>query len=432
MLFFLILLLSMMRDAAIPTRLPRVFSVMLKPVGSQCNLRCSYCYYLDKTLLYPQEPGRPAHGVMSDRTLREFIEQYIKANEADVINFCWHGGEPLMAGIDFFKRALKYQKKYGQGRKIENSLQTNGLLMNPNWCRFFHENQFLIGLSLDGPEDIHDSHRKTTAGGPSFKRVMRAVDMMNQYKVDFNTLSVVNKNCEGRGAEVYQFFKGIGSQYMQFIPIVEMLSPEQVAQLGQRERVISPQEACANPQAHLAPWSVSPLGYGQYMCDIYDEWIKEDVGRYFVQLFDATLANEFGAPPLLCAMSEICGLAPILEQNGDMYACDHFVYPENLLGNVRSRSVAQMQGSSPLYKFGISKATTLPEPCLSCEHYRLCTGGCLKHRFVQVEGEQYPHNYLCEAYKLFFSHVKPSMQFMSAQLKQGRSPMDVMQKFAAR
>ncbi len=396
---------------------------MAKPVGSQCNLRCAYCYYLDKALLYPTEDGSFKQQLMSDRVLRDFIEQYISTTESEVVTFCWHGGEPLMAGMDFYKRVIKYQKKYSAGRQIENALQTNGLLLNQEWCRFFHDNNFLIGLSLDGPAEIHDSYRKTQGGGPTFSRVMRAIENMTKLRVEFNTLSVVNRLCEGRGAELYRFFKSIGSHYMQFIPAVDLLTEENIPHLGNRSRLTGPHGAA---QAQLAEWSVSAEGYGRFMCDIYDEWVKSDIGSYYVQLFDATLANTVGAQPGICSMAEICGHAPTLEHNGDLFTCDHFVYPEYMLGNIKSRSLAEMQSSQQLFDFGVAKATQLPKPCRTCSYYKLCTGGCPKHRFVAAEGEDIPHNYLCEGYKIFFEHSKPTMEQMASLLRRGEAPANIM------
>ncbi len=409
--------------------LPRNFSVMVKPVGSQCNLRCAYCYYLDKSLFYPSDDGKFKQTLMSDRVLREYIEQYFDANDSEVVTFCWHGGEPLMAGMDFYKRALKYQKKYGKGRKVENALQTNGLLMNQEWCRFFHDNLFLIGLSLDGPAEIHDNYRRTLGGGPTFTRVMRAVENMAKHRVEFNTMTVVNRLSEGRGAELYKFFKAIGSHYMQFIPAVDLLSDEQVAHLGDRQRLLGAHQAIAMPEnSHLSEWSISAEGYGRFMCEVYDEWIKKDVGRYYVQLFDATLANYYGAMPGLCSSAETCGNALVVEHNGDVYSCDHFVFPEYLLGNLKSRHISEMQSSPELFHFGIAKAANLPSNCRSCSHYKACKGGCPKHRFVPIEGEKTPHNYLCAGYQLFFEHVRPSMERMCSLLHRGESPMKIMEE----
>ncbi len=404
--------------------LPPHFSLMAKPIGSQCNLRCSYCYYLDKSLLYPSIEGQAPTKLMSDSLLRNYIQQYIEATQSEVINFCWHGGEPLIAGLDFYKRAIKYQNKFARGRKIENTLQTNGLLLNAEWCKFFREHQFLIGISIDGPEDIHDAQRKSVGGGPSFARVMRGIELMRKHSVEFNTLSVVTKLSEKRGKEIYRFLRNIGSHYMQFIPSVDLLSDEPIAELGGRYRQIGPQQVS---KARIADWSVSPLGYGKFMCEIYDEWIKRDVGSYFVQLFDATLANHYGAPPAVCYMAQTCGHALVMEQGGDIYSCDHFVYPEYKLGNIKTHKLAEMQSSAQLFDFGTSKARHLSSLCKSCEDYKICRGGCPKYRFVYLQGDSEPIHYLCPSYKYFFKHVRPSMQRMCELLRQGKSPMDIMQ-----
>ena len=303
------------RDAEKQTG-PVAFSTMLKPAGSACNLDCHYCYYLDKAVQYG---GRQA--VMPDELLERYIRQYIEANDVPTVTFCWHGGEPLLLGIDFYRRALALQQKYADGKRIENTLQTNGTLIDEAWCDLFAANNFLVGLSLDGPEDLHDAFRRTKGGRPTFRRVMQTVEMFRARGVEYNTLSVVNRLSEGRGAEIYRFFRDtVRSRYMQFLPAVEHVVD---VEGFHRPLIVSPERE----GARLAEWSVTADGYGQFLCDVFDEWVVGDVGQVFVQMFDATLAQWCGVQPGVCSMGETCGDALVVEHNGDVYSCDHFVYP---------------------------------------------------------------------------------------------------------
>ncbi|MFI3322813.1 MAG: anaerobic sulfatase-maturation protein [Rikenellaceae bacterium] len=398
---------------------PKSFTTMVKPIGSNCNMRCTYCYYLDKGLLYD---NLAPSTVMTDKVLREYIAQYIEANDVDTITFCWHGGEPLLAGIKFYEKAMQYQKKYAKGKKIENTLQTNGLLINDDWCKFFHDNDFLVGLSLDGPEDIHDAYRKNVGGAPTFSKVMRAAERLTYNKVEFNTLSVVNNLCAGRGKEVYNFFKSIGSHYMQFLPAVEFISPEQLESLGGRGRILSPEQAGSGV---VSEWSTDALDFGRFLCDIFDEWIKTDVGTYYVQMFDVTLANWYGVKPGLCAFSKSCGDGLVVEFNGDVYSCDHFVYPEYLIGNIETDHLRSIYSSKQQFRFGVAKRNNLPDSCTRCKYYFACTGGCPKHRFGRTESDP-KANILCEGYKMFFEHVHPYMDKMAALLRSEQAPAKIM------
>lgn len=378
---------------------PRRFGIMIKPAGSTCNLDCSYCYYLDKAVQYG---GREA--VMSPELLEMLVRQYCEACEADELSFCWHGGEPLLLGVDFFRKAMELEAKYSGGRKVNNTIQTNGTLLNAEWCRFFAKNGFLVGISLDGPKDIHDSYRLSKSRKPTFDKVMEAVRLLRVYGVEFNTLSVVSARCEGRGAEIYRFFRDIvKSRYMQFLPAVEHV----VDMPGYLRPVIVPPE---KEGARLAPWSVSAEGYGKFLCDIFDEWSRQDVGRVFVQMFDATLAGWCGVQPGVCSMGETCGENLTIEHNGDVYCCDHFVYPHYLLGNIREHSLREIFDSAARVQFGLDKRNTLPAECLKCEWYRACHGECPKHRFGQK-------NYLCDGLRAFYAHVAPAMTAWAASLK---------------
>ncbi len=397
---------------------PKAFTTLVKPVGSACNMRCTYCYYLDKGLMY--DTKQP---MMSDALLKEYIAQYIEGNDVDTVIFCWHGGEPLLAGLPFYEKAMKYQQRYAKGKKIENTLQTNGILVNDDWCKFFKANNFLVGLSLDGPEDVHDAYRHNAGGGATFSKVMKAVERLTYHGVEFNTLSVVNDKCTGRGVEIYNFFKSIGSKYMQFLPAVEYVSAENLSSLGGRGRILSPED---NSGA-VSDWSVTSLAYGEFLCDIFDEWIKKDVGEYFVQMFDVTLANWYGVKPGLCAFAKSCGDGLVVEHNGDVFSCDHFVYPEYSLGNIKDEELRVMYSSKKQFRFGVNKRSGLPTSCIRCRYYFACTGGCPKHRFGSTP-ENPKANYLCEGYKVFFEHVHPHMDKMCALLRNNMPASDIMKE----
>ena len=392
---------------------PPAFATMVKPVGSACNLDCAYCYYRDKAEIYSSRQA-----VMSTDVLESYIRQYLETVNLPVVTFCWHGGEPLLAGIDFYRKAVELQQRYAAGRQIENTLQTNGVLVNDEWCSFFRENSFLVGVSLDGPKDIHDAYRRDCGGIPTYDRVIAAVEKMYRNNVEYNILATVNSMSEGRGREVYGFLRGI-SNFIQFLPVVEYVQMRE----GKRPLIVSPDAEDAVP----APWSVSAKGFGKFMCDVFDEWIKCDVGSRFVQLFDVTLANWCGVPPSLCAFCETCGDAPVVEHNGDVYSCDHFVYPEYRLGNIMSSTLADMYTSQEHQAFGRDKREALPMECKRCAYSFLCRGECPKHRFaVARNGEPYM-NTLCEGYKEFFRHSDPYMRHMKMLLQKECSPMEVMQ-----
>ena len=357
------------RDAEKQTG-PVAFSTMLKPAGSACNLDCHYCYYLDKAVQYG---GRQA--VMSDELLESYVRQYIEANDVPTVAFCWHGGDPLLLGLGFYRKAMALQKKYADGKRIENTLQTNGTLVDGEWCDLFAENNFLVGISLDGPQDIHDAFRVTKGGQPTFERVMRTIGMFRERGVEYNTLSVVNRLCEGRGAEIYRFFRDtVRSRYMQFLPAVEHVVD---VEGFHRPLIVAPERE----GARLAEWSVTAGGYGQFLCDIFDEWVVSDVGQVFVQMFHASLSQWCGVQPGVCSMGETCGDALVVEHNGDVYSCDHFVYPEYKLGNIRETPLVEIYRSKKRRDFGLAKRNALPAECLRCRYYFACRGECPKHRF---------------------------------------------------
>lgn len=391
--------------------------VMLKPIGSKCNLDCDYCYYLEKANLYKNE--EKAH-VMSEKLLENFVKQYIESQTMPQIMFTWHGGETLMRPLSFYKKAVELQKKYGRGRQIENSLQTNGTLLNDDWCKFFKENNFLIGISIDGPQEFHDEYRRDKMGRPSFHKVMKGIRVLQKHGVEYNVMAVVNDYNSEYPIEFYRFFKEIGAQFIQFTPIVERLrqtdSPLKLATAEDDSQT-----------AKLAHYSISPEKWGSFLCAVFDEWIKEDVGRIFVQIFDSTLANWVGEQPGLCTMAKTCGHAGVMEFNGDVYSCDHFVFPEYYLGNINVSPLASMMYSERQLKFGNDKFDRLPKQCRECEFLFACYGECPKNRFVNDKYGNPGLNYLCEGYYTFFKHVAPYMDFMKGELMAKRPPANVME-----
>lgn len=408
-------------DDAVRLGGPLQFNIMLKPAGSLCNLDCSYCYYLDKDKIYGGREPR-----MSEEMLELCIKEYIEANDVQEIVFNWHGGEPLVMGLDFYRKAVEFEKKYGADKKILNTLQTNATLVTQDFASFFKDNNFLLGVSIDGPEDIHDKYRKDKGGAPTFARVMRGIEILYRNGVEYNTMSTVNKACEGRGAEVYDFLKRLGTRYMQFMPVVEHvrypLRPSEKPQRGARPVIVSPYEE----GAELAPWSVRPREFGKFMCDIFDRWVLTDVGRYFVNLFDCTLSSWCGSRPGTCAYAETCGGNSVIEHNGDLYVCDHFVYPEFKVGNIKETSLRELMRSPMQEDFGISKRNGLPAKCLRCKWWFACHGECPKHRFNRTESGETGLNVLCEGYQLFYSHVAPYMDRMKELLLQGKAPAEIM------
>lgn len=391
----------------------RIFGTMVKPAGSACNLDCAYCYYLDKAAIYGGREPR-----MDFDLLERYIQQYIEGTDADTVTFVWHGGEPLMAGYDWFVRAMELQQRYAAGKRIVNTLQTNGTLVDERWCDLFRANNFLIGVSLDGPQDIHDAFRRNRRGEGTFDRVMETVDMMRRHGVEYNILATVNARSAGRGAEVYRFLRSV-TDFIQFLPVSEHVIMEQGAA---RPHIVPPATEGAVP----APWSVSAAAFGEFMCDVFDVWVREDVGRCFVQLFDATLANYMNVPPGVCSMCETCGETLVVEHNGDVYPCDHFVYPEYLLGNIGHATLRDIFGSERQLQFGLAKRNTLPRECLRCQYRPLCHGECPKHRFATAKSGETGLNALCAGYKLFFRHTQLYMERMRHLLMKQQPPAAIM------
>ena len=387
---------------------PAAFNIMLKPAGSLCNLGCAYCYYLDKADIYGGREPR-----MSPEMLETVIREYIAANDVPEVTFNWHGGEPLVLGLDFYRKAVELERKYADGKTVFNTLQTNGTLLTPEWADFLRENRFLVGISIDGPRDIHDKYRKDRGGAGTFDKVVRGIALLRACGVEFNTMSTVNKVSEGRGLEVYRFLQSLGSRYMQFMPVVEHVKGG---------FIVDP----VTEGARLAPWSVSSRGFGQFMCDIFDDWVRNDVGRTFVGLFDATLANWCGVMPGTCAYDRTCGGNSVIEHNGDLYPCDHFVYPRYRLGNIAETPIRSMMESPRQVKFGIDKRNSLPAKCFRCKYLHLCNGECPKHRFHRTEAGETGLSALCEGYYRFYEHTAPYMGKMRELLQQELPPAYVI------
>jgi uncharacterized protein len=389
---------------------------LAKPIGPICNLDCKYCFYLEKESLYPQV----AKWSMRDDVLESYIRQYIESHDTPVISFAWQGGEPTLLGVDYFRRVVELEKRYANGKQIENAFQTNGVLLNEVWAEFFKENRFLIGISIDGPRELHDAYRVDKGGKPTFDRVVRGIETLKQHGVDFNTLTTVHRANAEQPLEVYRFLKECGSGFMQFIPIVERIAHETTAD---GLHLISPDFA---GQAKVAPWSVEPLQFGKFLCAIFDEWVRKDVGRYYVQLFDISLEMWAGMEASLCIFRRTCGDALAIEHCGDLYSCDHFVYPKNRLGNIMESPLEELVESEQQRHFGEAKASTLPEYCLNCDVRFACNGECPKHRFLKTPDGEPGLNYLCAGYKLFFHHADPYMRFMTSELRSQRAPANVM------
>ncbi len=382
------------------------FYVMAKPIGSSCNLSCRYCYYLSK-----------GKGKMDEQLLEAFIQQYIEAQTQPEILFTWHGGEPLLLPISYYQRALEIQQKYAHGRVIDNCLQTNGTLLTDEWCQFFKANHFLIGISIDGPEHFHNTYRQ------DYQSTLRGIRLLQQYDIAWNAMATINHQNADHPIEFYRFFKELGCQYLQFTPVVELVK-NQLSLEGAAQAIEGAAQAIVHPSIEVTPESVTPQQWGTFLVRLYDEWIREDVGNIFVQLFDATLANWVGAEPGVCSMSTYCGLSPALQPDGSLYSCDHFVFPSYKLGNIRQQTIAEMMYGPRQHRFGLEKRDGLSVRCQNCDYLFACHGECLRNRFLPNH-----ENYLCAGYHQFFEHVTPTMDFMAVELSAGRAPANVMNLF---
>lgn len=388
--------------------------VLAKPVGASCNLRCKYCYYLEKSHLYRNAPAR----VMSDELLERFVQEYIQAQTMSQVLFTWHGGEPLMRPLSFYRKAVALQEKYAFGRQIDNTIQTNGTLLTDEWCEFFKEHNWLVGISIDGPQEFHDEYRRTASDKPSWQKVMRGIRLLRKHGVEWNAMAVVNDFNAGYPLEFYHFFKKMGAKYIQFAPVVERMA----AHSDGRHLATLVDQECP-----VADFSVSPAQWGDFLCAIFDEWVRHDVGQTYVEIFDCTLANWVGERPGICVYAKECGHVGVMEFNGDVYSCDHFVFPEYKLGNIRDRTLVEMLYGEQQRQFSCLKHASLPKQCKECEWEFACHGECPKNRFVN-DRYGYPGlNYLCSGYRHFYEHVAPYMDFMKKEFMNQRPPANVME-----
>ena len=388
--------------------------VMLKPAGAHCNLACKYCYYLEKNKLYPTAQRH----LMSDEMLEQFTREYIEAQTMNQVLFTWHGGEPLLRSIDFYRKAISLQQKYAGGRRIDNVIQTNGTLLTDEWCEFFAQNHWLVGISIDGPQPDHDHYRLTAAGKPSWKKVMQGIKLLKKHGVEWNAMAVVNAYNANHPLEFYRFFKENGCQFLQFTPIVERLTRHEdgrtLASLADKVEI------------SLSEASVAPEQWGYFLCAIFDEWVRKDVGKIFVEIFDCTLANWMGISPGICAYSKECGHAGVMEHNGDVYSCDHFVFPEYKLGNIRDHSLIDMLYGEQQQEFSRLKHSSLPRQCKECDMEFACHGECPKNRFMKDKYGDSGLNYLCPGYYHYYQHVAPYMDYMKQELMAQRPPSNIM------
>jgi uncharacterized protein len=388
--------------------------VMLKPAGAHCNLACKYCYYLEKNKLYPTAQRH----LMSDEMLEQFTREYIEAQTMNQVLFTWHGGEPLLRSIDFYRKALSLQQKYAGGRRIDNVIQTNGTLLTDEWCEFFAQNHWLVGISIDGPQPDHDHYRLTAAGKPSWQKVMQGIKLLKKHGVEWNAMAVVNAYNANHPLEFYRFFKENGCQFLQFTPIVERLTRHEdgrtLASLADKDEI------------SLSEASVAPEQWGYFLCAIFDEWVRKDVGKIFVEIFDCTLANWMGISPGICAYSKECGHAGVMEHNGDVYSCDHFVFPEYKLGNIRDHSLIDMLYGEQQQEFSRLKHSSLPRQCKECDMEFACHGECPKNRFMKDKYGDSGLNYLCPGYYHYYQHVAPYMDYMKQELMSQRPPSNIM------
>lgn len=386
-------------------RTPAAFQVITKPSGAACNLSCRYCFYLSRESLYPGSGSR-----MSDDLLESYIRQHIEAHSAPEITFNWQGGEPVLMGLDFFLKAVRLQQKFIKpGARILNTLQTNATILNREWCRFLRDNEFLVGVSLDGPRADHDAYRCDRTGAPTFDRVMAGIELLREHQVEFNVLSCVHAENAGRGLEVYRFLRDeVRAPVVQFIPVVERVDGSEA----------------------LSSHSVTGRQYGEFLISVFDEWVRRDVGSMFVQIFDVALGIWFGWPSTLCVFAETCGEAPALEHNGDLFSCDHYVDPDHKLGNITQTHLADLLASSRQRTFGLNKSRLLPRICKECAVRFACNGGCPKDRFFKSPDGAPNLNALCEGLRAFFTHIDPAMRKMAELLRRRQSPAGIMEKGA--
>ena len=388
--------------------------VVAKPIGPVCNIRCDYCFYLEKQALF--EPGNSCR--MSDRVLSAFITTYIASQPTPVVEFVWQGGEPTLLGIAFFKKVVDLQKPFTKSKTIMNSLQTNGTLLTDDWCRFLKRHHFMVGISLDGPKEIHDRYRKDRKGRGTFEEAMRGLKLLQKHRVEYNVLACVARDTAARPLEVYHFLKDTGVEFIQFTPVIERTAGPQSAVQGLRLAAPAALDR-RETQTAVTPWSVDPEAYGDFLIAVFEEWVRNDVGKVFVMNFEWALNAWIGNPSPVCVHAKQCGRSLVIEHNGDVYACDHCVYPEYRLGNILSDDLAGMVRKSVESGFGVSKETALPGQCRDCEVLAACRGGCPKHRFESTSRNEPGLHYLCEGYRKFFLHVRKYLRVMAQLLEEG-------------
>jgi len=414
------------QPTTLPENAPRAFHMLVKPAGAQCNLDCEYCFFLSKEMLYPDSRFR-----MSDDTLEEYIRQLIEAHAfAPEVAVAWQGGEPTLMGLDFFRRSVELVNRYLRPhQRAVHSIQTNGTRLDADWAAFLAENGFLVGISIDGPREIHDTYRVNRGGKGTFDQVMAGLGHLKAAGAEFNVLTTVHSANQDRGREVYTFFRDqLGVRYMQFIPIVERVSE---AELGGTNPWTSWRDRPLYTQAghYVTGRSVTGKGYGRFLIDVFEEWVRHDIGQVYVQMFDVALANFYGAPPSLCIHAETCGTSLALEHNGDCYSCDHFVQPDHLLGNINDTHLVDLVSSAQQVRFGNDKRDTLPKQCRECEVRFACHGGCPKDRFIETAAGEPGLNYLCDGYKDFFHHVDGPMKRMCELLRAQQAPAEISREY---
>lgn len=394
--------------------IPSSFNLMAKPVGALCNLECNYCYYRGKMCTYEDSPF-----MMKENVLEEYVRQYINSQASPVVVFNWQGGEPTLAGPAFYEHALYLQKKYAGNKKVENSILTNGTLLDDSWCRFLKRHRFLVGISIDGPREVHDFHRRGVGQTSTWDKVMRGINLLRDYSVPFHTMTAISRHSARFPIEIYEFMKDLGSSYQQYTPVVERYMKHKAT----IEPELAPPEIRLGTE--LTNWSVSPEKYGEFLVTIFDKWVTRDTGKVFVQMFESTLANWLGEDPGTCLYRQYCGNALMMEQNGDVYACDHFAYPDYLRGNISDDPLQDLALSQEQISFGFDKYHKLPTMCLSCEYLFACHGECPKNRISTTPEGEYGLNHLCSGFKHYFSHVAPFMDHMADQIRNGKSPLTV-------
>ncbi|MBI5505924.1 MAG: anaerobic sulfatase maturase [Deltaproteobacteria bacterium] len=414
---------------------PRAFHLLAKPTGAICNLDCDYCFFLSKESLYPGSRFR-----MADELLDSYIRQLIGAQQCQEVSVAWQGGEPMLMGLDFFRRSIQYQNKYRRpGMTISNTIQTNGTLIDDEWAAFFAENDFLVGISIDGPRGMHDAYRRDKAGEPTFDRVVRGLDLLRDHGVEFNALVTLHRANADHPLEVYRFLRDdLGIRHIQLIPIVERVAESETgeAAAGEHgERGADTYGSDRPPRTQrgdaVTERSITAEQYGRFLIAIFEEWVRRDVAEVYVDLFDVALANWMGEPSGSCVFSPTCGLALAMEHNGDVYSCDHFVEPEYLLGNIADTPMSELVASTRQRRFGHDKLDTLPDYCRRCSVRFACHGGCPKDRFVLTPDGEPGLNYLCAGYMAFFEHVDRPMRIMTELARRRRAPAEIMQLYAA-